>query len=272
MAIFGICRGTKTFGTELAECLARGLEYPVVGEEVVQNAARRMGVSVEQLEERMRGRPTLWEPFTSMRRMYVLALQAALAERVVEGNLVYHGLTGGLLLQGLPATLTVRCVAPMPMRIRAVVGSSDMDEATAERYIRELDEARAQWVRAIHSAEVADPGLYDVVVNLDHLTVDAACGMVARMVRQPEYEITDEVRAKLEDHRAACRVKLALVEDPELRGLELDATVERGRVVITGTAPLRSGGQMGDRIAELARAVPDVDEVHLRVDWFDPYP
>lgn len=272
MAIFGICRGTRTFGTELAECLARGLDYPIVGEEVVQDAASRLGVSVEQLEERMTGRPTVWEHFSSMRRTYVLALQAALAERVVEGRLVFHGLTGGLLIQGLPATLTVRCVAPMAMRVRAVVAQSDMDEGTAERYIRHLDEARAQWVRAVHRQEVADPSLYDVVVNLDHLTVDAACGMVARMIRQPEYEITDAVRAKLRDFRTACRVRLALVEDPELRGIELEATADGGRVEITGSAPLRSGGQMGDRIAELARTVPEVDEVHLRVDWFDPYP
>lgn len=275
MAILGICRGSKRFGTELAECLGRGLEYPVLREEVIQDAASRVGVSVEDLEEKMTGRPTLWEPFSSMRRLYLLAMQAALAERVVDGNLVYHGLTGGMLLSGLPATLTVRCVAPLDMRVRAirsVKGDAALDRAAAERYIRDLDEARKHWARVIHGQDVSDPGLYDVVVNLAELSVDAACGMIAAMIRQPEYEVTDAVKAGLLDFRTASRVKLALAEDDKLRPLALDARVEGGRVEITGEAPLRSSGKMGDRIADLARSVPGVDEVHLKVDWFDPYP
>lgn len=272
MAILGICRGSKRFGTELAECLARGLEYPILREEIVQDAAARLGVSADSLQEKMTGRPTVWEPFSSMRRLYLLAMQAALADRVVEGRLVYHGLTGGLLLSGLPAALTVRCVAPLEMRVRAVRGDSDMDAEAAERYIRDLDQARAHWARTIHRQDPSDPSLYDVVVNLGHLTVDAACGMIARMIRQPEYEVTDAARAGLEDFRTASRVRLALTEDEELRSYDLDVKVEGGRVEVSGEAPMRSSGVMGNRIADVARSIDGVNEVHLKVDWFDPYP
>jgi cytidylate kinase len=272
VAILGICRGSKRFGTELAECLGRGLEYPVLREEIVQDAAGRLGVSVDKLQEKMTGRPTVWEPFSSMRRLYLFAMQAALADRVVDGNLVYHGLTGGLLLHGLPATLTVRCVAPMDMRVRAVRKQSDMDAEAAERYIRDLDQARIHWARVIHGRDVADPGLYDVVVNLGNLGVDAACGMVARMIRQPEYEVTEKVLKGLRDFRTLAHVRLALAEDEELRALDLNVGIAEGRVQITGSAPVRSSGEIGNRIADIARAVPGVKEVHLVVDWFDPYP
>lgn len=272
MAIVAICRGTKTFATQLAECLARELNYPLLGEEVVRDAAANLGVSMEDLQERMRGRPRLWDSFSALRRRYLLALQGALADRVVDGDVVYNGLTGGLLLHDLPATLTVRCVAPMDMRVRAVMKDSDMDAATARRYIRDLDAARSRWVQTIHDKDIADPGLYDVVVNLENLTLDAACGVIAAMIRQPEYELTEEVRAGFEDFRMATRVKLALLEDERLEGLELDATADGGRVVITGTAPARSSGKVGDRIAEAAKTVPGVEDVNLKVEWFDPYP
>ncbi|MFP4623993.1 MAG: cytidylate kinase family protein [Gemmatimonadota bacterium] len=274
MAIIAICRGTKSGGTELAECLGRGLEYPIVGEEVVRDAASHLGVSVEGLEKKLSGRPTLWEPFSTMRRTYLLALQAALAERVVEGDgrLIYHGLGGGALLRDLPASLSVRCIAPMERRVCAVMRGTEMEPAEAERYIRELDQARVRWVKAIYGHDVADPSLYDVVVNLDGMPIDGVCGMIARMIRQPEYEITDAVRQGLENFRTACRVKRALVEDEELRGYALDAEAEDGRVVITGEAPLRSSGAMGNRMTELARSVPGVRDVRLKVEWFDPYP
>lgn len=272
MAVIAICRGTRTYATQLAECLARELDYPILDEEVVRDAAARLGVSVEDLQERMGDRPSLWEPFSSMRRTHLLALQEALAERVVEGDLVYHGLTGGLLLNDLPALLTVRCVAPMAMRIRAVVQSTDMEWGTAERYIRDLDAARSRWVKVIHGQDVADPGLYDVVVNLENLTIDAACTMVTGMLRQPEFETTPEVRSALRDFLTASRVRLALVEDGGLRGLELDARAEDGDVTVTGTVPARASGKTGDRIAAAARSVPGVENVNLRVEWFDPYP
>lgn len=272
MAILAICKGTKCYGTEMAECLARGLDYPIIGEEVVRDAAAELGVSAEDLQQHLGARPMLWDRFSAMRRTYLLALQAALADRVVEGNVVYHGLTGGLLLDDLPATLTLRCIAPMPMRVRAVVRESDMDEATAERYIRDIDAARSRWVKTIHDKEISDPGLYDLVVNLDNLTVGAACGMVRRMMRQPEYEVSDEVKGRLEAFRTTCHLKVALDQDDELRGLELDAEVDDGQALITGTVPARSSGKIGDRIAQTARSIPGVQDVTLEVEWFDPYP
>ena len=272
MAIIAICRGTKTYGTEMAQCLAQRLDYPVLGEEVVRDAAAHLGVSVEDLEERLTGRPKLWEPFSAMRRTYLLALRAALAERAMDGTLVYHGLTGGLLLDDLPATLTLRCIAPLGMRVRALMQEAGLGWAEAERYVRDVDAARSRWVRAIHDKEVTDPGLYDVVISLESLTVDAACGMIAGMLEQPEFELTDEVLEQLRDFRTASQVMLALHENEELRGMELVAEAEHGRVVVSGTAPARSSGKIGDRIAGTARTVPGVEDVKLKVEWFDPYP
>ncbi len=272
MAIIAICRGTKTYGTEIAECLARRLDYPVIGEEVIQDAAGELGVSVQALEERLTAKPKLWEPFSSMRRTYLMAVKTALAERVVDGNLVYHGLTGGLLLGDLPATLTLRCIAPLGMRVRAVMKESGMQWSDAEAYIRDIDSARSRWVRALHDREICDPGLYDVVISLESLTVDAACTMVAAMLDQPEFELTEEVKGALRDFRTASQVMLAIHQNEDLRGLELEADARAGRVTIHGTAPARSSGKIGDRIAETARTVPGVEDVELTVEWFDPYP
>jgi hypothetical protein len=90
----------------MAECLAEGLGYPILGREVVQEAASGLGVPASLLEEKMWERPTLWDRLSSMRRVYMVAVQAALAERAVEGNLVYHGLAGGFLLRARCASVS----------------------------------------------------------------------------------------------------------------------------------------------------------------------
>ncbi len=272
MAIIPICRGTKSGGKATAECLAERLGYPILGREVIQEAAAELGVSADLLEEELCERPTVWSRFSSMRRVYTVAVQCALAEHALEGNLVYHGLAGGLLLRDAPATMCMRLIAPLDRRIDAVMRESEMDQATAEQYIRDMDESRSRWVRAMYGEDVTDPSLYDLVINLETLTVEAACAIAARVVDQPEFAVTEDAKAGLRDFLTACRVKLALVSDAEMRTLELDARADGGVATITGEAPVLSTGRTGERILEIARGVPGVDEVLLNVDWYDPYP
>ena len=49
---------------------------------------------------------------------------------------------------------------------------------------------------------------------------------------------------------------------------ELVTAVVHGR----GEAPLLNTGEVGNRIAEIARSVQGVKEVSLAIEWFDPYP
>jgi hypothetical protein len=204
--------------------------------------------------------------------MYLVAVQAALAERAVTGRLVYHGLAGGLLLRGMPGLLCVRLIAPMRTRVRAVMDELGTDASASERYIRELDDARARWVRVMYGEQVADPHVYDLVVNLETISLEGACALVARAVDAAELALTDEVHDRLRDFLSSCRVRLALATDPELRSLNLDAEAHGSVVVITGQVPLRSGGRTGELVQRLARAVPGIQDVRMGVEWFDPYP
>jgi len=256
----------------MAECLADRLGYPLLGREVVQTAAAELGVPAQLVEEKMKDRPSLWERFSSMRWTYIVAVQAALWEKAVAGNLVYHGLAGGLLLRDAPCLLCLRLIAPIERRIRVVMAESGMDAAMAERFIRDIDESRSRWVKAMYGEDIMDPALYDLVINLETITVAGACALTGRAIEHPGFEVSDAVRAKLQDLRLASRVKLSLVADPELRPLKLDARAERGVVSIFGQVPMRHGGRTGDRIAERARSVAGVEQVRLHVEWYDPYP
>ena len=272
MAIVTICRGSRTGGEALATCLAAELGYPVVGREVLQRAAADLSLTESILTDALERAPRLLERDRNERRAYVIAVQAALAEAAAAGDLVYHGLAGQLLLRGLPAVCRVRLIAPLAMRIGFVRERDGLDEAAAETFIRAMDESRARWVRQLYDERIGDPALYDVVLNLEHLDLEAACGLVRAVVRQPEFALTERVRAALGDFVLACRVRVGLLRDPDTRGLPLDVRAEAGRVEVFGSAPVLSSGETGNRVAALARSVPGVEDVRLRFEWFDPYP
>jgi cytidylate kinase len=256
----------------LAECFAEQLQYPIIGREIVQETASRLGVSEESLSHQMEHVPKLWDRHAATRRLYVAAVQAALAEYAAEGDLVYHGLAGQLLLRGLPAVLRVRLIAPEERRIRTLIEEHQMDQASAAEFIQHVDGARARWVKMMYHESIEDPALYDVVVNLETMSVPGACAALATMVRQPDFAVTSEVLAILQDFRLASNVKVALARAGETRPHVLDVWAKGGVVEISGSVPALKTGRMGDRISEVARSVPGVEEVRMKLQWYDPYP
>ena len=214
----------------------------------------------------------MWNRHSSERRLYIAAIQSALAEHVAGGDLIYHGRAGQVLLAGLPGVLRVRLIAPIEVRVRALMESDGMDSTSAEQYIRHVDAVRARWVRMMYGEDIYDPVLYNMVINLKTLSVPAACAIVTKAAEQPDFAVTDEVKTKLMDFRLACRVKLALARARDTRALDLRIEGHGGGIDVFGAAPALSSGKMGEQIVEIARSVEGVEEVRLKIEWFDPYP
>jgi len=207
--IITISRGTLSGGQAVAECLAGRLGYPCVGREIVQEAAQKLGVSEETLSGKFETPPGRWDRLTHERRLYLYAVQAALADQCVTGELVYHGLAGQLLLRGQPGVLRVRLIAPLDMRVRALTAAHHrMSPKAAEGFIESVDEDRRRWVRLMYGADVEDPSLYDLTINLQSISTETACVGIAEAVAQPQYQITDDVRAELEAFAAECHEQL----------------------------------------------------------------
>lgn len=213
MAIITISRGSLSGGRALAECLSSRLGYPTVGREVLQEAAEALGASEEAFRGRFETTPGLWSRLTQDREKYILAVQTALAEWCTRGDLVYHGLSGQHLLKGLPGIFRVRLIAPLDRRVQALIASHpQMTVSQAEAFIKDVDQDRARWVKIMYGADVNDPNLYDLIINLETHTVDSACDTVATAVAQPRFQITDEVEAEIFAFAAECRERLRRVK------------------------------------------------------------
>ena len=210
MPIVTISRGTLTGGRAVAECLAGMLGVPCVAREVLQEAAGQLGASEETLRRKLEVPPGRWAVLTRDRQRYILALKVALGAHVARGDLVYHGLAGQFLLRSLPGVVRVRLIAPLELRVRALVAAHHATTPqAAERFIRHVDRDRQRWVRLMYGAEVGDPALYDVTINLRALSLETACRIIAALARQPRYRIGEAERARLAAFAAESRRQLA---------------------------------------------------------------
>lgn len=232
MAIVTISRGSMSGGETFARCLGTTLDYPVLAREVLVEAAARLGISEDVLRTKIHSVEGSFEELRAERSLYLYALQSALADHCTSGNLVYHGHAGQFLLKGLPTVLRVRLIAPRAARVRTLVERQALDPATAVEYIKNVDQERVEWTKFVYGVDWRDPKNYDIVINLQNVNIDTACAMVSHVVTRPAYASTPQVLKTLRDFALACRVRVALAIERNLRGIQFDVQADGGKVEI----------------------------------------
>lgn len=276
MPIITVSRGSMSGGKAFAERVSSALGSPCVGREILVDAAAKLGVSENVLAKKMEKGPGLWDRLTLERRMYVVAVQSALAEQIEKGDLVYHGVAGHLLLRDIPSVLRIRLIAPLKVRIQAVMEREGLSRQAAEHYIQDIDADRVRWTRFMYHADIRDPHLYDLMINLDRMSITTACDIVVETVKKPEFLITDEVREQLASFVLACRVKVALATHPASRGLDLQVTSVGNVATIAGEVPqptmlTHASSRWEQELTQIAKSVSGVKRVELNIRPLDVY-
>jgi cytidylate kinase len=270
MAIITISRGTFSGGKALAEGLGRHLGYPVLSrEEALAEAARTYGISEEEVSSALGDPPHFWQQMPGKRLAYLKCLTAVLLQRAEKGNLVYHGSAGHFLLGDVSHVLRVRVIAGMEFRIRAAREQMKCGREEAIAYIEKVDKKRRKWAQFLYGVEWDDPSLYDVVLNLDRMSVDSACLSLSRMVEMVEFQITPSSRKAQEDLLLACAVWIALAKDERTKTAFVNVAADGGKVTVRGNA---GSGKTVDAVSSVAREVQGVKEVISEVgvgsDWY----
>jgi cytidylate kinase len=237
MPIITIARGSTWGGQAVATKVALRLGIPCIGRETLVEAALHLDLAREGPSCKLEGGSGAYDRLAWERKTYLATIQAALAGYAMSGDLVYHGHAGHLLLRDTPSILRVRIIAPLAMRIKAVVEREKITAEEARAYIWKVDEEWVRWTRFIYGVDWRDPSLYDLVINLEHVSVDMASISILEVARQPEFESTPQVKEQLADLALGCRVKLALAVDPASKDLDLEVVASKGAVKVSGKCP-----------------------------------
>jgi cytidylate kinase len=270
MAIISISRGTFSGGKILAERVAERLSYPCLGrEEILFEAGKEFGVSERELSEAVNQPPPFWQQVPGRRVAYLMCLTAALLKRAQGGSLVYHGHAGHFLLAGITHVLRIRVIADMEYRIKAAMERMNLTRDEAIVYIERVDRERNRWTRFLYGIEWGDPSQYDVVLNLERMSIEGASLAIVSMTQLDDYKITPQSQKAFENLMVTSGVWAALVKDERTRAASVQVMANNGVVTITGKA---STGKVVDAIPVVASQVPGVKEVKNEVgvgsDWY----
>ena len=261
MSVITISRGSFSGGRTLAECLAAKLGYRCIGRETIVERAAASGVSHEELLAALLNPPGFLERFMHKRYQYLTLFQAALAEEVRNGNVVYHGNAGHLMLKGASPVLRIRIIAPLEMRLAMVQERLKFSRHDALDYIRKMDEGRRKWTQFLYGVNWEDPALYDLVLNLEHMDIEEACEIINALTRTRRcFQLSAECQAELDDLAVASRVRADLAMNSSTSHLELETSAKGGQVFIRGK--VTETGEL-EEVRRVAKAVPGVTAVNL---------
>ncbi|MEK7701324.1 MAG: cytidylate kinase family protein [candidate division NC10 bacterium] len=271
MAIIVISHQMGAGGPEIGMALAQRLGYRYVNQELLLDAARRYGLAEDRLSHLDESKPTLFERFDTETRQHITVLQTTLLEFAELDNCVLMRGGGQWLLRGVPHALRVRVIAPFEHRVKQwikrsaeMTGETPNQRAAAE-LVRRDDTEKSGRMKYLYEVDVADPTLYELIVNTEKVRTDAVVEIVERLARRPELATTDEGRQVVASRALASRVQVALATHPDTRRYRITVEAHEGVVTLEGTAAL-------DKAVEVARSVPGVRGVKTQQLEIPPIP
>jgi hypothetical protein len=242
VSVIAISRGSLFAAKTLAESLSTRLGYNIISREEVIDSARRYGIEETGLGDKdiMEAHPPgYWHEHSGERMHYLTCFKTALLDFAVQGSMIYHGNLAHILLNEVPFVLRVRVNAPLLDRVKPLMEAENISKEEALEKIKDMDHRRRLWTQFLYDAEVIDPIFFDLILNLERITIKDAIEMVATEVSKEPFLPTETSLQALKDLRLASIVKCHLMNSPKTRALALDVRANSldGSVLVTGALP-----------------------------------
>jgi len=234
MPVITIFGGTFGDDEQIARSVARALEYPFAGRQILVAASERCEVPEAKLSDILEKEPHWWARWHENLQPYRIALQAAMTEAALAEDIVYHGHVGHGLLPGIRHVLRVLLTAPIDYCIAQVRERQGLDAKAARHYIEQVEKARARRLMALFGANWRDPGQYALILNLAQMSAASAKQTIAQAAKLSDYQATAESRQGMTDLALSARIQAHLLTYPGLRKANIQVDVKHGAVRLAG--------------------------------------
>ena len=246
-------------GSEIARRVANELRYSLYDTEAIENTAREMGFlkDVKEADEKV---PSLFQRLFSHRpEIHLDRLNSVIYELASRGNAVLLGRGSHILLRALKCALHIRVTASLDKRIQNLVERGFEREA-AIKALHKSDHERGAFIKFAFGADWDNPELYDMVLNMDNLSVALAADTVLHVARSEEIQArsTDAMQS-LEMMGLARRAEAALIEAGFPSASLSVAVVEPGKIRVTGAVEGESTKTRVEKVLKGLKGFESID-------------
>ncbi|MEE2789469.1 MAG: cytidylate kinase-like family protein [Myxococcota bacterium] len=186
-----ISRQFGALGSALGTSLARELGFTCWDQELVHAISQSSGMDEQVLasvDEQTRNAIDLFIDGLLRGRTYSGGEYLSQLGRLIQtisahGSAIIVGRGGQFLLSPSDA-LHVRAVSPIGPRIRGVARRRGISEAAAKDVVEKGEKERQAFIAKHYGRDVTDPTAYDLMINVESMTVDQAVAVVKTAYEQ----------------------------------------------------------------------------------------
>ncbi len=195
--------GAPEIGMQLAEKL--GISY--VDREIIARVARRLKLTKEEIAEKEMppsgifdrlaevlsttypvhpGIPDVglpvWEiPLNDAG--YLAELEHVIKSLAKGQSIVIRGRGSQFILKDNPDAFHVLVIAPLELRVKRVMQELQLDEDSAKKEIKKVDDSHREFIKRYFKADLEDTVHYDLVINTRHISYEAAVSLIAQSIQ-----------------------------------------------------------------------------------------
>lgn len=188
--VITISREAGSGGQLVAKGIAKRLGFDLFHREVIQKMAESAQVNsrlLETLDEKGLSMLEDWISSLVHERhlwpdQYLQHLMKVIATIGRHGRAIIVGRGANFVLPP-EKRFRVRIVAPQELRVQNVARDLDIPVDEAKRRVIRTNSDRRAFIRKYFNADISDPINYDLVINTETLSVDAAIGTVCSAIK-----------------------------------------------------------------------------------------
>jgi cytidylate kinase len=256
-------RKMGTNGTEIARQVANKLAYQFYDTEAIENAAREMGFLSNFKEIDEKAPPLFQRLFSHKPAIELDRLNSIVYELAKQGDAVFLGRGGQILLRDFNCALHVRVNASIEKRVQNLI-ERGFPRESALKAIERSDHERSSFIKFAFGVDWETLGLYDVILNMDKLSIQSAVNIVMQVARSEDIKACSiDATKSLEMMGLERRVEAALIEAGLTygpTGTYVSVSVEEpGRVRLVGVMDNRAGKERAEKVIKNVKGVELVD-------------
>jgi len=260
MPILILSSENKKVENKIAQKIARKLEYTTLNQDCFSEIAQKYGLNSKKLIDTMMITPSILKRMPSKQWHYYLScIETYVLDHLLEDNCVCWQLAAHLYVAVVSHVLKVRFIGGHD----SIPQSSqlNMPEDKIKKLIAEQERNRENWSMTAYNKKEANPGLYDMVINLDQVQVDEAVETLSTTMGYPRLKAMTYSRNNLKDRALAARVKNVLLKS--LTDIQVDA--QNGAVVVTTMSMKSNKSKKLATIKKLTKTIEGID--NLEIHW-----
>ena len=202
MAIITISRQFGSGGIDLGQRLAKRLKYDYVGKEIIDEIAKRVGVSTEGVMGFEKSGSTKMMDFIEKfidkdfikrhitenhgyldEKIYVTVIKDIFESLYKMGNVIIMGRGGQYILQNRENTWHILIVGDMDSRVRNIMNRFQYTKEAALREVKQADKNRLRFLNSLsvkNSHE--DASSYDIILHMNRISIKKAEDIITTLV------------------------------------------------------------------------------------------